>query len=105
QDPRAACFPTPLDIIPQVFPRDIYQRKRAGTVGILNDFERRLEGAVEGIFAKVFRTGLHPVELATRVLKEMEAHKTVGVRSVWVPNHFVFRVSGTYAERFRYTQK
>jgi hypothetical protein len=74
-------------------------------VGILNDFERRLEGAVEGVFARVFRTGLHPVELASRILKEMEAHKTVGVRSVWVPNHFLFRVSETDAERFRDTQK
>ena len=43
-------------------------------MGILNDFERRLEGAVEGVFSRVFRTGLHPVELATQVLKEMEIH-------------------------------
>ena len=83
----------------------IYQRKRAESVGILNDFERRLEGAVEGIFAKVFRTGLHPVELATQILKEMEAHKTVGVRNVWVPNHFLFRLSEADAARFRDTQK
>jgi hypothetical protein len=74
-------------------------------VGILNDFERRLEGAVEGVFARVFRTGLHPVELATQILKEMEAHKTVGVRNVWVPNHFVFRLSETDAARFQDTQK
>jgi hypothetical protein len=74
-------------------------------VGILNDFERRLEGAVEGVFARVFRTGLHPVELATQLLKEMEAHKTVGVRSVWVPNHFLFYLSEADAERFRDTQK
>ena len=98
-------LPDPPGYNPSSLPTYIYQRKRAGTVGILNDFERRLEGAVEGIFAKVFRTGLHPVELATQVLKEMEAHKTVGVRSVWVPNHFVFRVSETDAERFRDTQK
>jgi hypothetical protein len=74
-------------------------------VGILNDFERRLEGAVEGIFSKVFRTGLHPVELATQILKEMETHKTVGVRNVWVPNHFLFRLSEADADRFRDTQK
>lgn len=74
-------------------------------MGILNDFERRLEGAVEGIFTKVFRTGLHPVELATQILKEMETHKTVGVRTVWVPNHFLFRLSEADAARFRDTQK
>jgi hypothetical protein len=74
-------------------------------VGILNDFERRLEGAVEGVFSRVFRTGLHPVELATQILKEMETHKTVGVRNVWVPNHFLFRLSDADAARFRDTQK
>jgi len=74
-------------------------------VGILNDFERRLEGTIEGIFAKAFRTGLHPVELATRILKEMEAGKTVGVRGVWVPNHYLFRLSSPDFERFSDTQK
>jgi FhaA, N-terminal domain/FHA domain len=105
QNHSRGCGRTPLDIIAGSPPHAIYQRKRAGTVGILNDFERRLEGAVEGVFARVFRTGLHPVELATQILKEMETHKTVGVRNVWVPNHFVFRLSETDAERFRDTKK
>jgi Inner membrane component of T3SS, cytoplasmic domain/Protein of unknown function (DUF3662) len=35
----------------------------------------------------------------------METHKTVGVRNVWVPNHFVFHLSETDSERFRDTQK
>ena len=74
-------------------------------MGILNDFERRLEGTIEGIFAKAFRSGLHPVELATRILKEMEAGKTVGVRGVWVPNHYVFGLSSPDTERFSDTQK
>ena len=74
-------------------------------MGILNDFERRLEGTIEGIFAKAFRTGLHPVELASRILKEMEAGKTVGVRGVWVPNHYVFGLSSPDTERFADTQK
>ena len=33
-------------------------------MGVLQDFERRLEGAVEGFFARAFRSGLQPVELA-----------------------------------------
>ena len=74
-------------------------------MGILNDFERRLEGTIEGIFAKAFRTGLHPVELASRILKEMEAGKTVGVRGVWVPNHYVFGLSAPDTERFSDTHK
>jgi hypothetical protein len=74
-------------------------------VGILNEFERRLEGVIEGIFSKAFRSGLQPVELARRILREMETNKTVGVREVWVPNHFVFRVSEPDAERFHQTER
>lgn len=74
-------------------------------MGILGDFERRLEGVVEGIFAKAFRTGLQPVELATRILREMDANKTVGVHDVWVPNRYVFALSPPDRERFSQTEK
>src|SRR6266516_6548694 len=74
-------------------------------LGILNEFERRLEGVIEGIFTKAFRTGLQPVELATRILREMEANRTVGVREVWVPNRYVFTLSQEDRERFRGTEK
>jgi len=74
-------------------------------VGILNDFERRLEGVIEGIFSKAFRTGLQPVELARRILREMETNKTVGVRDVWVPNHYAFTLSPADFERFEGTER
>ena len=67
---------------------------------ILREFERRLGGLVEGLFAKTFRSGLQPVELAKRVLKEMDAGRTVGVSEVWAPNAFAFRLSPADAERF-----
>ena len=67
---------------------------------ILRDFERRLGSLVEGLFAKTFRSGLQPVELAKRILKEQEAGKTLGVSEVWAPNHFVFRLSSSDHERF-----
>src|SRR6266498_534037 len=60
---------------------------------ILRDFERRLEGLVEGFFIKAFRTGVQPVELAKRLLREMDANQTIGVRDVWVPNRYLFRLS------------
>jgi Protein of unknown function (DUF3662)/Inner membrane component of T3SS, cytoplasmic domain len=74
-------------------------------VGILNDFERRLEGLIEGVFTKAFRTGVHPVELANRIIREMETNKTVGVRQVWVPNRFTFFLSPDDHERFAQTEK
>jgi hypothetical protein len=76
-----------------------------GDMSILSDFERRLEGVIEGIFTKAFRSGLQPVELARRILKEMEANKSVGVREVWVPNRFVFHLSAPDRERFEQTEK
>jgi hypothetical protein len=69
-------------------------------MGILRDFERRLEGMVEGLFTKAFRSGVHPVELAKRVLREMDSNQTVGVRGVWVPNRYVFTLSPDDREQF-----
>jgi hypothetical protein len=69
-------------------------------MGILRDFERRLEGMVEGLFTKAFRSGVQPVELAKRILREMEANQTVGVKGVWVPNRYVFTLSAEDREQF-----
>ncbi|MDP8955553.1 MAG: DUF3662 and FHA domain-containing protein [Actinomycetota bacterium] len=74
-------------------------------MGILTEFERRLERVIEGAFAKAFRTGLQPVELATRILREMETNKTVGVDEVWVPNRFVFRLSEQDRQRFEQAER
>jgi FHA domain-containing protein len=74
-------------------------------VGILTEFERRLERAIEGVFTKAFRTGLQPVELATRILRDMETSKTVGVDEVWVPNRFVFRLSEEDRQRFEKAER
>ena len=65
---------------------------------ILRDFERRLGSLVEGSFARAFRGGVQPVELAKRVLREMDAGKTIGVSELWAPNHFEFSLSPADAE-------
>lgn len=70
-------------------------------MSILRDFERRLEGLVEGLFASAFRGGLQPVELAKRILREMDAGKTVGVSEIWAPNRFVFELSQPDFDRFQ----
>jgi hypothetical protein len=60
---------------------------------------------IEGVFGKAYRTSLQPVEMAKRILKEMEANKTVGVRQVWVPNGFLFGISAPDRERFQQTER
>lgn len=66
----------------------------------LEQFERRLERMVEGAFAKAFRGQLQPVELGRRLTREMDLHRSVGVRGVIAPNHFdIFLATPDY-ERF-----
>jgi hypothetical protein len=59
----------------------------------LQEFERRLERLVEGVFAKAFRRGLTPIEVGRRLTREMDARRTVGVRGVIAPNEFHVAVS------------
>lgn len=66
----------------------------------LQQFERRLERLVEGVFAKAFRSGLQPVEVGRRLAREMDLHRTVGVRGTIAPNHFEISLSKSDAEHF-----
>ena len=70
----------------------------------LRDFERRLGGLVEGLFSKTFRAGVQPVELAKRLIKEMDTGRTVGVNEVWAPNHFEFTLSPGDRERLAHAE-
>jgi len=69
-------------------------------VPILRDFERRLGGLVEGLFATTFRSGLQPVELAKRIQREMDSERTVGPSEIWAPNRFAFSLSPVDSGRF-----
>jgi hypothetical protein len=69
-------------------------------VSILRGFERRLGNLVEGFLASAFRSGLQPVEVAKRIVREMDAGRTVGVRDIWAPNRFVISLSEEDAHRF-----
>lgn len=60
-------------------------------MGVLQDFERRLEGAVEGFFARIFRSGVQPIELARAVRRYAEDRQHVTADGVVVPN--VYRVT------------
>jgi hypothetical protein len=70
----------------------------------LRDFERRLGGLVEGLFSKTFRSGVQPVELAKRVIKEMDAGRTVGVNEIWAPNHFEFHLAAEDQDRLEHAE-
>ena len=59
-------------------------------MGVLQAFERRLGGLVEGAFAKVFKGDVQPVEIAGALQRETDNRKNiVGQGKVLVPNDFV----------------
>ncbi|MCC5947276.1 MAG: FHA domain-containing protein [Nitriliruptoraceae bacterium] len=72
---------------------------RARPMGVLQEFERRLEGAVEGFFARIFRSGVQPVELAKAVQRYGEDRQHVTESGVVVPNVYRVTVSGKDHER------
>jgi hypothetical protein len=66
----------------------------------LQRFERRLERLVEGTFSKAFRSGLQPVEIGRRIVREMDAGRTLGFMVTVVPNHYTVELSPEDTERF-----
>jgi FHA domain-containing protein len=69
-------------------------------VGVLQRFERRLEGMVEGGFARIFRSDLQPVEVATAVQREMDDRAAIVAQGrTLVPNDFVVEIAQSDSER------
>ncbi|HUO37471.1 MAG TPA: DUF3662 and FHA domain-containing protein [Mycobacterium sp.] len=69
-------------------------------MGVLQRFERRLEGMVEGTFARVFKSELQPVEVASAIQHEMDERAAIVAQGrTLVPNDFVVEIAQTDAER------
>jgi len=68
-------------------------------MGVLKGFERRLEGAVEGMFARMFKSGLQPIELAQAVERYAVDHRQVTSSGVVVCNDYRIRIHPSDAER------
>ena len=59
-------------------------------MGVLQRFERRLGGMVEGLFARAFKSEVQPVEVAAALQHEIDAEAAViGRDRILVPNHFI----------------
>jgi hypothetical protein len=63
-------------------------------LGLLDNFERGLERAVNGAFAKTFRSGLQPVEVTSALKRELDTKAVVVARDrILVPNKFTVLLS------------
>lgn len=67
---------------------------------VLRAIEQKIEALLEGVFGRAFRTNVQPVELARRLSKEMDDHKTVSVSRVYVPNEYTVYLSVSDREQF-----
>jgi FhaA, N-terminal domain/FHA domain len=67
---------------------------------VLRAIEQKLEALFEGIFGRAFRTNVQPVELARKLAKEMDEHRTVSVSRVYVPNEYAVYLSPPDREQF-----
>jgi hypothetical protein len=67
---------------------------------VLRAIEQRLERIFEGVFGRAFRTNVQPVELARKLAKEMDEHRSTSVRNVYVPNEYTIYLSPGDREQF-----
>ena len=63
-------------------------------MGLLDSFEKGLERAVNGAFAKTFKSGLQPVEITSALRRELDTKAAVVSRDrILVPNKFTVLLS------------
>ena len=68
-------------------------------MSVLRNLEARIEGLVEGVFSRAFSSQVQPVEIARKLAKEMDAHRTASVSRVYVPNQYTVWLSSEDHER------
>jgi hypothetical protein len=62
-------------------------------VTVLRNIEAKIESLFEGVFGRAFRTNVQPVELARKLVKEMEDHRVISVSRLYVPNEYTLYLS------------
>jgi hypothetical protein len=69
-------------------------------MSVLRSIESKIEGLFEGVFGRAFRTHVQPVELARKLAKEMDEHRSVSVSRVYVPNEYTIYLSPGDRQQF-----
>src|ERR1700742_4002960 len=57
-------------------------------MSVLRSLENKIAGLVEGTFSRAFRSEVRPVEIARKLAREMEEHKSYSVSRTYVPNEY-----------------
>jgi hypothetical protein len=69
-------------------------------MSVLRSLESKIAGLVEGTFSRAFRSEVRPVEIARKLTREMEDHKSYSVSRTYVPNEYRVYLSPSDRERF-----
>jgi hypothetical protein len=69
-------------------------------MSVLRNLESKIAGLVEGTFSRAFRSEVRPVEIARKLAREMEEHKTSSLSRTYVPNEYRVYLSPRDRERF-----
>jgi Protein of unknown function (DUF3662)/FHA domain len=68
-------------------------------VSVFRSIEHGIQSVLEGAFGRAFRSHVQPVELARKLAKEMDDHRTVSVSRVYVPNEYQLWLSPSDREQ------
>jgi Protein of unknown function (DUF3662)/FHA domain len=69
-------------------------------MSVLRSIESKLESLFEGVFGRAFRSNVQPVEIARKLVKEMDDHRSVSVSRVYVPNQYTVYLAPVDREQF-----
>jgi hypothetical protein len=69
-------------------------------MSVLRSIESKIAGLVEGTFSRAFRSEVRPVEIARKLAREMEEHKSSSISRTYVPNEYRVFLSPRDRARF-----
>jgi Protein of unknown function (DUF3662)/FHA domain len=69
-------------------------------MNLLKSVETTIAKLVEGAFGRAFRSEVRPIELARKLAREMDAHRTVSVSRTYVPSEFTVWLSPQDRRRY-----
>jgi FhaA, N-terminal domain/FHA domain len=81
-------------------PAALSDRDRYPRLSVLRSIERTIGGLFEGVFSRTFRSTVQPVELARKLAKEMDDHKTISIHRVYVPDEYTIFLNPADREQF-----
>jgi hypothetical protein len=76
------------------------QPERGRSMTVLKSIESKIAGLVEGTFSRAFKSEVRPVEIARKLAREMEEHKSSSVSRMYAPNEYRVYLSSRDRERF-----